>query len=156
MEIKLFNSEEEVYAYLGIEPAANPDLSWIQPQHRNAMLVVNKLFNIHEAHNKANNFVADWGNPNQTKYNAYHWIKPDKDKSSGFGFSRTDFDRWSTLTGVGSRLSVGTSKEAIHIAGKFDYLYQDLYFIIPIPDQVDNTTEENVNPDEYQDEWNGK
>jgi hypothetical protein len=131
MEVILFQSEEEACAFLGIQPIGEPDLSWVQPQHRKAMLAVAKLFIVHEAHNKANKFVADWSNNNQRKYSAWHWIKTDTTKQSGFGFSAASYDDWGTYTDVGARLSVGTSKEAIHIADKFDYLYQDLYFIIP-------------------------
>jgi hypothetical protein len=129
MEIKLFDTEEEVNTFLGIEPIGNPDLSWVSIQNQKALLAVAKLFNIHEAHNKANNFVADWSDDDQYKYNAAHWIDKDESQASGFGFSGTFYDYWSSDTIVGSRLSVGTSKEAIHIAGKFDYLYQDLYFL---------------------------
>lgn len=156
MGIKLFDTEEEVNDYLGLIPIEEPYLGWVQPQHRKAIIAAAKLFNIHDAHNKANKFVADWANGGQSKYNAAHWVRPDDSKRTGFGFSHANFDRWSTFTNVGSRLSVGTSKEAIHIAGKFDYLYQDLYFIIPTPAEVDNTTGKNVDPDEFQDEWDGK
>ncbi|HEY4148910.1 MAG TPA: hypothetical protein VGM41_08275 [Chitinophagaceae bacterium] len=128
MAIKLFNTEEEAYAFLGITLIENPDLSWVQPQNHKAIVATNKLFNIHEAHNKANKFIADWANGNQSKYNAWHWIKRDEEQASGFGFSLTDCGRWRATTNVGSRLSLGTSKEAIHIAKTFDYLYQDLYF----------------------------
>ncbi len=129
-KLKLFNSEEDVNTFLGIQPVGEPDLTWVQPQDRKAVLAVVKLFNIHAAHNKANNFVADWSDDDQYKYSAWHWIERNKDQPSGFGFSRTLCDRWRADTLVGSRLSVGTSNEALHIAKTFDYLYQDLYFII--------------------------
>jgi len=127
--MKLFNNEDEVNAFLGIEPIGEPDLSWVQPEDRKATLAAVKLFNIHRAHNKANNFVADWTDSNQRKYSAWHWIEKDESKPSGLGFTCTGYGDWVTGTSVGSRLSVGTSEEALHITKTFDYLYQDLYFI---------------------------
>jgi hypothetical protein len=127
----LFKNEEEVNTKLGITPVTDADVSWIQPQHRAAMVAINKLFNICEAHNKANNFVVDWNDGGQDKYCAWHRIAADASKPSGFGFSNSFYADWLTSTTVGSRLSVGTSEEAVHIAKTFDYLYQDLYFIIP-------------------------
>lgn len=127
--MKLFNTEEEVNAFLGIEPIGDPDLSWVQPEDRKAVLAVAKLFTAHKAHNQANGFVADWSNPNQWKYNAAHYIEKDTSKPSGLGFAYTYYAYWITRTDVGSRLSVGTETEARHIAKAFEHLYQDLYFI---------------------------
>lgn len=129
--MRLFTSEEEVNAFLGIEPAGEPDLRWVLPENRDAIIAVNTLFNVHKAHNLANNFEPDWANSNQYKYSAYHLIKRDPDAPAGFGFSHSGCDCWSTSTRVGSRLVVGSSKEALSIAGSFGYLYSRLYFIIP-------------------------
>ncbi len=131
-EIKLFDTIEDVNAFLGITSVGAVDLSWVQPQHQKAILAVNHLFNVHEAHNRANNFVADWVNARQSKFNVWQWIKANKKKASGFGFSTTLYDDWNSDSAVGSRLSVGTLKEAIHIGTKFEYLYEDLFFIEPV------------------------
>jgi hypothetical protein len=47
-EIKLFNSEEEVNSFLGIMPISEPDLSWVQPIDRKAVIAAVKLFNVHK------------------------------------------------------------------------------------------------------------
>lgn len=127
MDIKLFNTEEEVNAYLGITPVAVPDLSWVQPNNRDAILAVNALFNIHEAHNKANNFVPDYADDDQYKYEVLQYIEPDGNDPSGFGVSLTYYAYWNTCSVVGSRLVVGTSKEAIHIGKTFKQLYIDWF-----------------------------
>jgi hypothetical protein len=127
-EIKLFNTEEEVNTYLGITPIAEPDLTWVLPENRKAIVAINKLFNIHKAHNQANNFAADWSDDDQYKYSVWKWIEANSEKLSGFGFSGAGYGGWCASSGVGSRLSVGTSKEVMHIGITFEYLYEDLFF----------------------------
>jgi hypothetical protein len=128
MKPRLFDSYEDSCAFLGIATIGAPDLSWVEPKHRKAVIAQVKLFVVHEAHNKANNFTADWTNGDQRKYCAWQWIKADDNTPSGLGFSYSNCDSWHASTNVGSRLSVGTSEEAIHIAKTYPELYQDWYF----------------------------
>lgn len=125
--MKLFNDEAEVNAELGITPILNPDLSWVQPKNQKAIVAVNTLFNVHEAHNKANGFVPNWADSSQRKHNVLQWIEENTDKASGFGFSGTYYVSWHTTTAVGSRLVVGTIEECIHIGTKYMYLYEDWF-----------------------------
>lgn len=128
MKPRLFNSYEECCAFLGIATVGAPDLGWVAEEDRQATVSLVKLFTVHKAHNKANNFVADWSSGSQRKYSAWHWTNSDDTTPSGFGFSRSYCAYWDTITLVGSRLCVGTDTEALHIAKTFGELYQDWYF----------------------------
>ncbi len=88
-----------------------------------------QITKIVEATNRLNEWEANWADGHQAKYNPYFYIKPDPSKPSGFGFSFTGADDWSTDTAVGSRLLVGSGEEAIYIGEKFANLFESVYLL---------------------------
>jgi len=63
-------------------------------------------------------WTPDWSNSNQYKYTPYF-------KASGSGFSDCVYARWSTVTGVGSRLCYKSSELAIYAGKQFEDIYND-------------------------------
>lgn len=90
-----------------------------------------KIKKIIEGNNVLNgNWKAAWDNSNQGKYGVWQWVKRDKSKPAGFGFSSADCDLWGTGTLVGERQLVGTSAEAIYIGTDFIDLFESAWLII--------------------------
>jgi hypothetical protein len=71
----------------------------------------------------------DYTNSSQGKYYPYFEVKADKDRPSGFGFSRTHSAYWYSCTSVGSRLCFPSSELALHAAEFFKQLYIDFLLI---------------------------
>lgn len=69
-----------------------------------------------------NGWKPDWSNWNQYKY--YPWLSV---RSSGFGFSDSDYGCVYADTSVGSRLCTDTREKALYIAEQFESEYQDFF-----------------------------
>jgi hypothetical protein len=68
-------------------------------------------------------WTPDWSDSSQIKY--VPWFK----EKSGFGLSYYDYDYWSTITTVGSRLCFKTSELAVYAATQFADIYNDFLTI---------------------------
>lgn len=90
-----------------------------------------QITKIVEAINKLNQWTADWGNSRQWKYSPYFYIRPDAAKPAGFGFSYAIYGLWDAVTGVGSRLTVGSEEEARYLGETFIELFESAWLIIP-------------------------
>ncbi len=66
-------------------------------------------------------WAPDWENGKWDKY--YPWFKTGS--SSGVGFSYCAYDRWFTVSGVGSRLCYKSSELAEYAGKNFELIYKD-------------------------------
>jgi hypothetical protein len=126
--IEKINSFESACEAENLDPkTVIPDFAFFPEEDRQAMIDHAKLVIVVKAINRIRKFVADWSNPNQLKYTP--WF--DMRSSSVGGFSYHDYDGWTTGTGVGSRLCVGSVEDAEHVGTfpEFKRLYES-YFVI--------------------------
>lgn len=65
----------------------------------------------------------DYNDSNQRKYETCFWVKADSERPSGFGFSFTLCDLWTTLTTVGSRFAFPTYEMAVFFGEEFEALH---------------------------------
>ena len=96
----------------------------LNPRHLKALSVLNKLFTIAEAWNKADDFVPDFRNAIQYKY--YPWFVYDRD-AAGFVWADTDYDTTSSGVSIGSRLCFKTANRARQFGEMFADLYNDVF-----------------------------
>jgi len=108
---------------LGLNPKSLPDVSKLPVKHRKALIAHYKLITITEAINEG--WQPDWSNLNEWKYYAWFFIKADKKRPSGFGFSYTGYAYTYAGTHVGSRLCFKSSELAKYAAKTFAKLYQE-------------------------------
>ena len=92
----------------------------INPSHIEALIVLNELFTIAEAWNKADGFVPDFSDWNQNKW--YPWFKYDKD-AAGFVCTTANYTPVYASAYLGSRLCFKTSERAEQFGKKFEDLY---------------------------------
>ena len=81
----------------------------LNPKHIEALVALNELFTIAEAWNKADGFVPDFSDWNQSKW--YPWFKYDKD-AAGFVFANTNYAPAYAVAHFGSRLCFDPQIEA--------------------------------------------
>ena len=112
-----------------------PDVSMI-PEHLQKHMIANyKILIVAQALNTQEDgtvWQPDWSNTNEWKYQPYFQVqtkKGNKVKTSGFGFSLTTCDSWSTFAITGSRLCFKTSEIAIYAGKQFKELYQETHLI---------------------------
>jgi len=116
----------------GNDPTALPIVNHLPVKFQNWLISSFKLGIITEAINTDENgkiWIPDYSNTNQRKYFPWFEVKSTKDKPSGFGFSRSDFGDWRTLTHIGSRLCFDTSDKVYHIEKHFEQLFIDFHLI---------------------------
>ena len=92
----------------------------INPSHIEALIVLNELFTIAEAWNKADGFVPDFSDWNQNKW--YPWFKYDKD-AAGFVCATANYTPAYASAYLGSRLCFKTSERAAQFGNQFADLY---------------------------------
>ena len=92
----------------------------INPSHIEALIVLNELFTIAEAWNKADGFVPDFSDWNQNKW--YPWFKYDKD-AAGFVCTTANYTPAYASAYLGSRLCFKTSERAAQFGNQFADLY---------------------------------
>ena len=92
----------------------------INPSHIEALIVLNELFTIAEAWNKADGFVPDFSDWNQNKW--YPWFKYDKD-AAGFVCTTANYTHAYASAYLGSRLCFKTSERAAQFGNQFADLY---------------------------------
>lgn len=80
---------------------------------------------IAKAYNKLRDekFKADYRNDDQEKYYPVGWLKEDKSKPTGFGFSDSGYNYTRTITRVGSRHAFAHPDDAVDAIEKFEQIY---------------------------------
>jgi hypothetical protein len=99
-----------------------PDFSLFPKEEQKPMIAHAKLIIIAKAIN--GDWVPDWQNGKWDKY--YPWFK--MGSSSGVGFAYNDYDRWDSLSSVGSRLCFESAEKAKYAGTQFLELYKE-YFV---------------------------
>lgn len=93
--------------WLKIKPAL-PVIKDLPEKHQAYVIADYKLVTITEAINLDPKTKKLWqpnyNDSNESKYEPRFWIKTDKKRPSGFGFSGSFYDHWFTSSFVGSRL----------------------------------------------------
>ena len=105
-----------------------PDVSALPEKHQKSILAFYMLTIIIQALNEG--WTPNWSNVNEYKYYNYFFIKADKKRPSGFGFSVSFCTIASSYSGVGSRLCFKSEELAAFAREQFKDLYQD-YLLIP-------------------------
>lgn len=130
-KIKTF---EDACKLLKLNPKDLPTVTKLPAKHKKYIVANYKLVVITEALNKeyskANKLKKTWqpdyNAHNKYKYFPYFWVKADKKKPSGFGFSATACDYWHARTTVGSRLCFPTYELAIYSGKQFEKLHIEM------------------------------
>jgi hypothetical protein len=128
MKKQTITSFEEACEARGYDPAlVLPDVTKM-PLHLQAYTLASiKRVIIAEAINVGRE--PNWSDTNEYKWFPY-WDMDDKDAPSGFGFSVTDSDGWTSLTLVGSRLVFFNREDAKYFGENFMDLHKD-FLLIP-------------------------
>ena len=92
----------------------------LNPKHIEALVALNRLFNIAEAWNKADGFVPDFSNGNQCKY--FPWFIYNN-AAAGFVCAYTHYSPVYASAYLGSRLCFKTSERAAQFGKQFIHLY---------------------------------
>ena len=98
----------------------------VNPNHIKALVALNELFTIAEAWNKADNFVPDFSDANQSKY--FPWFVYDKG-AAGFVCANSYHTPSNTSAHFGSRLCFKTRNRAIQFGKQFVDLYNQVFFL---------------------------
>ena len=98
----------------------------LNPRHLKALSVLNKLFTIAEAWNKADDFVPDFSNQNQYKY--FPWFVYDNG-AAGFVFAYSYHPAANASANVGSRLCFKTANRARQFGEMFADLYNEVFLL---------------------------
>lgn len=96
----------------------------INPKHLEALIVLNRLFTIAEAWNKADGFVPDFSDWQQDKW--FPWFSYDED-AARFVYAFTDNTRLYGTACIGSRLCFMTSERAEQFGKQFADLYNKVF-----------------------------
>jgi hypothetical protein len=124
--MKAVKTFDEACLALGYD-ASIPTFYNAPEKHRKALLAHYKLIIIVEAINDG--WTPNWNNTDEYKYELFPDIVKDKAKPSGFGLAYYYYVRWTTVTGVGSRLCFQSRDAAKHCFETFKELWED-YFLI--------------------------
>lgn len=100
-----------------------PDGEYHSANHQ--LLIIAKALKIEYSKNNKlpKIWEPDYNDKNQCKYETRFWIKADKNRHGGFGFSYSAYVRWNTDTDVGSRFAFPTSEIAIYFGEQFEDLH---------------------------------
>ena len=96
----------------------------INPKHIEALIALNKLFNIAEDWNKEDGFVPDFSNERQYKY--YPWFVYDKEYGR-FVYADADNTTMVAHANFGYRLCFKTAKRAEKFGKQFIELYNKVF-----------------------------
>lgn len=119
-----FKTWEDVCAALNIDPIASLAFAEQLPdEDKAAQIAFFKLSKLSKACYEGKQ--PDWKNSKEYKYWPYFDMN-DSDAPAGFGFSRTGYGYWLTLTFVGSRLCYPTRELAEHAGTQFIDWYRDV------------------------------
>ncbi len=72
----------------------------------------------------------NWNDRDEVKYSPWVEVKASEDKPGGFGFSRSGYVTWYTLTIAGSRLCLDSSDKVYHLFKHFNELMVEYYLIV--------------------------
>jgi len=121
--VKSFKDACEI---LGLCEEKLPDVSMLPQEHQKSIIANYKLIIIISALNEG--WKPNWANTDQKKW--YSWFEYNRGGcASGFGFSYTACDDWSTSATVGSRLCFKTEELAKYVGKQFLDIYND-YIIL--------------------------
>jgi len=121
--MKKYNTVEECFAAMGLDPNALPDVSMLPERHQNAIKAAYQLMIVCEAHNDG--WKPNWNDWNEYKYYPWFRVEADEATPSGSGLSYVGYDYRRTHTCVGSRLCLKTRDLAEHVGNVYNKLYQD-------------------------------
>lgn len=96
----------------------------INPKHIEALVALNKLFNIAQAWNKEDGFVPDFSNRGQEKW--FPWLTYEK-ATERFVFSSTVYTSASAFANIGSRLCFKTQERAEQFGKQFADIYNKVF-----------------------------
>ena len=113
------DSFEAALEYLGREN--NACMCGIPDKHAKAMAAMYKLITIAEAWNKADKFIPDYDNTNQSKW--FPWFQ--KRGTAGLAYSNLNYSASITYTYFGSRLCFKTKERAEQFGKQFIDLWND-------------------------------
>ena len=116
-------SFEDACQLLGIKPNL-PQVTILLESHQKAIVSHYKLVIIAEALNEG--WKPNWNDFSEYKYSPWFDMEG---TSSGSGFSCVDYEFWTTLSYIGSRLCFKNKELALYIGETFIDLYKDYFFI---------------------------
>ena len=96
----------------------------LNPKHIEALVALNRLFTIAEEWNKADGFVPDFSDWQQSKW--YPWFKYDKDTAC-FVYAYTNVTLTNANVNFGPRLCFKTRERAEQFGKKFTELYNKVF-----------------------------
>lgn len=104
-----------------------PGTRGLVAKHKAAVIANYKLTVIAEALNESKQ--PNWNDHTEGKYEPWFKVLADEKNPSGFGLSYDDYDYWSTITSVGSRLCFRNRTLAKYAGKQFKSLYEDLFLV---------------------------
>ncbi len=124
-QLSKLDTFEKCCNYINIDPNL-PDVSMIAEQHATAVQNNYALMVICEAWNKADNFIPDYGNPNQIKwFPVFEYNR----KTGSFSFVSSDCYSSTAYLGTGSRLCFKTEERADQFGKQFIDLHNSILLI---------------------------
>ena len=112
------NTMDDVYKLAGVNPQTDlPDVSRCLDRLKKTTISGYNLMLLYDLLN--GDWVADPTNKNKYRITPWVQIFVDKSKPSGFGFSGSGYNYWSTYTDVAARLSLRNAELAMFVIKQF-------------------------------------
>ena len=109
---------KDVYKIVGVDTKKDlPDVSRCLDRLKKTVLLGYDLMLLCDVLNEG--WVADPTNHNEYRHTPWVEIMVDKSKPSGFGFSGSGYNYWSTYTDVAARLSLRNAELAMFVIKQF-------------------------------------
>lgn len=116
------------------DPTLLPDVSMLDPKEGKYLINHLKLTRVVRALNTDQEtgevWEPNWNDHNEWKYFPWFEIKASKKQPGGFGFSRSSYGVWRSITPCGSRLCLDTREKVAHLQKHFEDLLIECYLII--------------------------